>query len=374
MMFRSMMFGALLVLSVGCRVTTKVDAGCVGITCPTGGGVGAGGGTGGSTGGGTGGSTGGSGGSIGGGSGGGTVSDGGVATTITAAKGSTYPAKVALQGVVVTAVSFARKSTSTCAGTTPGVNASFWVADPSNSEIGVWVEKFHCDGDVEYFPQVGDILNVSGVIGFESNFQHQEGFRVMVKSQYDYISGKPQGYVCAATSTPPCEPFIVTKTGSMAALPVPSKPITFGGGSGAIKAEQGLRGARIKIDGPLTVADINPNFMHRVSALGAADNVYYGFELSNGVLVNNFRTRDGAALEDGGISHCDVRWIVGDGGTVTFPNGIVGVWDTYTMSPCEDGGTNPYCGRNIKGFVPGADAGVTYTNVLYPTDCADLTP
>jgi hypothetical protein len=129
----------------------------------------------------------------------------------------------------------------------------------------------------------------------------------------------------------------------------------------------------VKIDGPLTVTDLNPEALHRVSALGAADTRYNGFQLSNGILVNNFRTFDGAKTEDGGVSHCDVRWIIGDGGTVSFPNGIVGVWDTYTMASCTDGGTTLTSCFNNKGTIPGVpDSG--YTNVLYPTDCADYTP
>jgi hypothetical protein len=374
MTFRSMMIGSVAVLAMGCpRTMTKVDAGCVGITCPTVGG-GTGGAGGGTTGGG-GGATGGGGGTTGGGTGGGTQGDGGVPSTIAAAKMATFPSKVALTGVVVTAVSFARASaaTTTCAGSSSkGVNASFWVADPSSAEQGIWVSKFRCDENVDYFPVVGDVLNISGIIGFNSSFAQQEGYRVMVKSEFDFIPSKPSGYVCAPTSTPPCEPLVITKTGTMAPLPVVSKPITFGG-NGAIRTEQALRGVRIKIEGPLTVGNLNPEALHRVSALGANDTRYFGFELSNGVLVNNFRTFEGATLEDGGVSHCDVRNIVGDGGTVTFPNGIIGVWDTYTMSSCTDGGTSLTSCFNNKGTVPGVpDSG--YTNVLYPTDCADYTP
>ncbi|MDP1824704.1 MAG: hypothetical protein Q8L48_15725 [Archangium sp.] len=386
-MSRSMMMGAALIFAMGCRVTPKPDAGCVGITCPTGGGVGAGGGGGGGgatgggggggnvTGGGTGGgATGGGGGVTGGGTGG-----GGIPTTIQAAKGSTFPTRVNLQGVVVTAISFARLSAAStnCAklandgGLSKGVNASFWVADQNNAQFGIWVEKFRCDGDVDYFPQVGDIVNISGIIGFESSFQQQEGFRIMIKSEFDYIPSKPSGYVCDLSSTPPCEPFVIEKVGTMAPLPVVDVPITFGA-NGAIKAEPTYSGVRVRIAGPLTIGDIDPMALKRISAL-PNDTRYFGFGLSNGVLVNNFRTFEGATVEDGGVSHCDVRYVVGDGGTVTFPNGIVGVWDTYTHATCTDGGTSLTSCFNNRGTVPGApDA--NYTNVLYPTDCSDLTP
>lgn len=387
MMFRSMMMGAALMFAVGCRVTPKPDAGCVGITCPTGGGIGAGGGGGGTGGGTTGGGTGGGttgggtgGGTTGGGTGGGTTGGGtgggaGVPTTVQAAKAATYPAKVNLQGVVLTAISFAGRSTSTtlCAGTSSaGVTADFWVADPANPEFGVWVKKFRCDGDVDYFPAVGDVLNITGVIGIESGFSQRVGRRVVVKSEFDFIPGTPPGYVCAPSSTPPCEPLVVAKTGTMSPLPLVEKPATFGEG-GAIKAEQSTRGTRIRIAGPLTITNASPPALQRVSAFGANDTRYYGYELSNGVLVNDFRTFDNAALEDGGRSHCDQRWIVQDGGTVTFPNGIVGVWDTYTYAACVDGGTDLFRCFVNRGDIPGSpDSG--YTNVLYPTDCADLAP
>ena len=387
MMSRSMMMGAALIFAMGCRVTPKPDAGCVGITCPTGGGVGAGGGgAGGGTGGGTsgggtgGGTTGGGtgGGTTGGGTGGGATGGGGgtVPSTIAAAKALSFPTKVALQGVVVTAIGFARASAAStnCAGlSTKGVNASFWVADPANSQQGIWVRKFRCDDSADYFPVVGDIINVAGIIGFESGFQQQEGYRIMVKSEFDFIPSKPNGYVCALSSTPPCEPLVIAKTGSMAPLPVIDVPATFGNANGGlVKADPTFSGARVHVAGPLTVANANPTAMRLITA-APNNTTYYGYELSNGMLVSTFRTFEGYGLEDGGVSHCDVRNVINDGGSVTFPNGIVGVYDTYTHAACTDGGTNPFSCFNIRGNIPGTpDA--NYTNILYPTDCADLTP
>ncbi len=393
MTFRSMILGAAVVASSSALMacggrTPTPDAGCVGIACGIGGGTGFGGGTatgggGGATGGGGGGTTGGGGGTTGGGGGttgggGGSTGGGGGSTgipeTIQAAKGSTFPAEVNLKGVVVTAISFAGRSASTgadCAGTTSkGVNASFWVADPNSPQTGVWVEKFRCDREVDYFPQVGDVLDIKGMMGFESGFEDRVGFRVMVKSEFDYISNRPSGYTCELTSTPACRPLEITKTSTMSPLPVVDVANTFGGG-GAIKAEPTYAGARIKIAGPLTLSNPSPAALKRVSLL-ANDDRYYGYELSNGVLVNNFRTFAGVNLEDGGVSNCDVRAMVLDGGTVTFPNGIVGVWDSYTHAACADGGTASNCFKN-RGTVPGTpDA--NYTNVLYPTDCADHLP
>ncbi len=267
---------------------------------------------------------------------------------------------------------FARASTSTvCAGTsTRGINASFWLADPANPQIGIWAEKFRRDRDPDYFPQVGDVLNVSGIVGFESSFVQQDGYRVRVKSEFDFIPNKPVGYVCELTSTPPCEPFVVTKIGAMVPLPVVNVPTTFGGG-GAIRSHPAYLGARVKIAGPLTLTNASPEAFHRISAI-SNDTRYYGYQLSNGVLVDNFRVFEGAVLEDGGVSHCDLRTLAMGGSTVTFPNGIIGVWDTYTHASCTDGGTNLTGCFNNPGMIPGTDAG--FTHVLYPTDCADQMP
>jgi hypothetical protein len=274
--------------------------------------------------------------------------------------------------VVVTAISFARASTSSlCPGLgTAGVNASFWVADPANPQSGVWVDKFRCDNPPDYLPQVGDVLSISGVIGLESSFRQQDGYRTTVQSEFDYIPNKPIGYFCTLTSVPSCEPLVITRTSGTTPLPVVNVPSSFGSG-GAIQAAAAHVGARVKIAGPLTVTDVYPAALRRLSAL-PGDTRYFGYQLSNGVLVNNFRTFDGAVLEGGVVSRCDVRNVVLDGGTVTFPNGLIGVWDTYTHATCVDGGINLTNCLNNQGVVPGTAA--NYTHVLYPTDCADQAP
>ncbi len=357
---------------------TAIGGGAGGGTA-TGGGAGGGTATGGGTGGGipTGGGTGG-GTPNGGGTGGGTPTGGGTGgglstfTTIQAARAATPPVKVTLQGVVVTAISFARASTSsTCPGlSTPGVNASFWVADPANPQAGLWVDKFRCDAAADYFPQVGDVLSISGIISTESAFRQQEGYRTSLQSEFDSIPNKPVGYSCAATSVPPCEPLVITRTSTRTPLPTVNVPTTFGSGGG-IQAEPSYVGARVKIAGPLTVMNVYPTALRRLSAL-PGDTRSFGYQLSNGVLVNNFRTFDGAMLENGVVSRCDVRNVVLDGGTVTFPNGLIGVWDTYTHATCVDGGINLNNCFNNTGMVPGTTANLTH--VLHPTDCADQAP
>ncbi|MCA2977205.1 MAG: hypothetical protein INH37_02870 [Myxococcaceae bacterium] len=55
---------------------------------------------------------------------------------------------------------------------------------------------------------------------------------------------------------------------------------------------------------------------------------------------------------------------------VTFPNGLTGIWDTYTHAPCIG---NPNCGGDRDaGYVPGTSPTNPFTYVLYPTTCAEL--
>jgi hypothetical protein len=246
----------------------------------------------------------------------------------------------------------------------------------------VWVSKFRCDGAIDgdpmYFPVPGDIVNIRGIVGFDSQFNDRTAFRIVVKSEYDFLPSSMRPSVCETGAVPVCRPLIITKTGSMAALPAVNVPSTFGMG-GAIKAEPAYQGARIHIAGPLAAGNIRPTALKRISAV-PNDDVYFGWETNSGVLVNDFRIfgrpdGGGARLEDGGTSRCDVRYVILDGGMVMFPNGISGVWDSYAHASCADGGTNFTNCFNNRALVPGGpDSGLAYTNVLYPTDCADLNP
>jgi hypothetical protein len=97
----------------------------------------------------------------------------------------------------------------------------------------------------------------------------------------------------------------------------------------------------------------------------------FGFEVTGGILVNNFKTYD-QQWSDGGLVRCDWRQIAldaGSGHSVSFPNGISGVWDTYSHASCRDGGVGCNDGalhRNA-GLVP--DTNNSFTYVLYPTGC-----
>lgn len=292
--------------------------------------------------------------------------------TIGAAKGAKFPALVDLKGVVVTAVSFAApsvNSTSNCFDSaTKGVTASFWVADPNAAHSGIFVKKYRCDKPYDYVPAVGDVLDLKGYIGIEESFDiDREKKRFVVKQQFDFIfPTKPAR--CELSLN--CQPLDINKTGTVAALPDNQVDATFGEG-GAVKANSNYSGSRVKITGPLTLSDPRPLALKRVS-LVPGDDRYFGFQLSNGVLVNNFLTyatfaADGGLLEDGGTSGCDYRLVALDGGTVSFAS-VSGIWDSYTYLGCVDGGIDSRCFKNYS--VPGTDAGTT--NVLYPMSCRDF--
>ncbi len=299
--------------------------------------------------------------------------------TVAAAKAIKFPGLVNLKGVVVTAVAFASRSNSMgadCKGTnSKGTTAEFWVADPNNAQAGIYVTKFRCDTTVDYMPVVGDVLDLTGYIGIESKFTDREAFRWLVKQQYDFLSPKPRpaaGEAEACTAANSCQPLVITLKSQGAALPDNMVTATFGD-NGAIRANPTYAGARVKMAGPVSISNASPAAMRRIS-LVPGDNRYFGFQLSNGVLVNNYRTYatfapDGGLLEDGGTSTCDFRLVVLDGGALSFAS-IAGMWDSYSHAVCADGGVDFGCFKAGGGSVPGTDAGYTY--VLYPMNCADF--
>ncbi len=317
-------------------------------------------GTGGSTG--TGGSAG-TGGSVGtggsAGTGGSTGTGGGTGAaqevSVAGAKGLTYPAHVLLKGVVVTAVANNYLATTGSCASAGGWYASFYVADVASPENGIFVFKHCSDSPAVFQPVVGDLLTIDGFVGFQKKYVEREGYRVMIKSQYDFTAAPHTGAL----------PLTITKTGSMAPLADNQAPAGFGDAQGgAVQANKSLGGTRVHIPGPLTITSATPTAFKRISAV-PNDNTYFGFEVTGGVLVNNFKTYK--SFDDGGTPACDYRGNVADGGSVTFANGISGVWDTYTHAPCTDGGTSSSC-YAADGLIPGVDGG-KYTYVLYPMNC-----
>ncbi len=302
-----------------------------------------------------------------GGSGGGGGSDGGIATkTIAQVKQATFKDHVRVDGVVVTVVDYNKAGGSAaCTGASPpGWYAEFWVVDPADPSSGIWVDKYCTDLPTNFQPVPGDVLTIDGYFYTSSKFDDRSGYRYEIVSQYGMVASN-------------AAPLVITKTGTQSPPLVDVEaPTGFGNSDGGrVLANREFSGARVHVPGPLVVTDPNPVALKRVSGL-AGDTVHFGFEVTGGILVDDYRTY-GVTL-DGGTPRCDYRAVALDGGSVAFPNGISGVWDSYTHAPCEDGGTNlSACYlHQVAGYVPGtlgaaADGGnAKYTFVLYPMDCA----
>lgn len=275
--------------------------------------------------------------------------DGGIReVTIDQAKNATFCTEnLRLRGVVVVAVDDSYK------GSQGDYDTQFWVVDPANPTDGIMVDKFFTDTPGTYNPQVGDVLDIDGYLGTESKYEDRIGYRFIIKSQFG-CQAPANGMLKitkVTTATPPNDN---------------TAPSGFGNAQGGtVKANPELAGTRVHVPGPLTLTDPNPPAFKRVSNK-PGDTVHFGFEVTGGILVNNYKTF--GTTEDGGTERCDYRAFANDGGTVTFPNGIRGVWDSFTHAPCADGGTSLSCYKNA-GHIPGTDAG--YTFVLYPQDCAN---
>jgi hypothetical protein len=264
--------------------------------------------------------------------------------------------EVILEGVVVTSIS--RIDDRNAAG----ITADFWVADPNSPKDGIFVQKFRDDPQNSYRPVPGDVLTIRGFIQSKSRFNDREGYRKVIKNNFDVRGPNP------------VIPMIITKTGTRA--PLSDLPVSVASGfgnadGGAGRPNLDYLGARVHITDALTLTNPNPEAFKRLSAR-PNDDVYYGFEVTGSVLVNNNSTF-GTTPTDGGARRCDYRVQVNnDAGTVTFPDGIRGVWDTFTHAPCLDGGVNTFSCFNDAGVVPGTDN--RWTTVLYPEDCEDLEP
>jgi uncharacterized protein YdeI (BOF family) len=287
----------------------------------------------------------------------GTGTDAGPITlTVRAARELSEVREVILEGVVVTGIS--RIDTRNA----QGVTADFWVADPNNPKDGLFVQKFRTDPLNTYQPAAGDILTIRGFVQSKSRFNDREGYRRVIKNNFDVRGGGPE------------IPMTITKTGTRAPLSDLPVSITtnFGNSDGGVgRPNQDYLGARVHITDALTLTNPNPMAFKRLSGR-ENDDVYYGFEVTGGVLVNN-NTTFGPAPTDGGVRKCDYRVMVNnDAGTVTFPDGIKGVWDTFTHAPCLDGGVSTFNCFNDAGVVPGTDN--RWTTALYPDDCEDLDP
>ncbi len=285
--------------------------------------------------------------------------DGG--TTISAIRGAAFCSeKVKLKNVVITSIA------NSFAGTAGDYQAQFWVGDPAKLKDGIYVDKFFTDPSIpaKFEPKTGQIVDIEGYTFKQSKFTDRIAYRVTLKSQFSCI-GPDGGFYN------PAGPLTVTLIDAGTLPAAPMAPAGFGNAmGGTVKANSDYRSARVFVPGPLTITNPSPQALKRVS-LDPTDTTYFGFEVTGGILVNNFNTFDRFQADAGLQVRCDYRKMMLDGGSVVFPNGITAVYDTYSHASCEDGGTScPATARRNAGIVPGTTNDFTY--VLYPADCTEL--
>lgn len=223
---------------------------------------------------------------------------------------------------------------------------SFWVVDPANPKQGLWVYKSYRDSPTSYEVKVGDRIDLEGWV------RHQDGrepFTAWRPRLVDLVITR------VGTLTPPSDHALSPSTG-------------FGNADGGFgRPNPEYAGSRVHLTGPLSLTNPRPTAMRHVSD-DPEDPRSFGFEVEGGILVHDARTAGGT---DGG--GCDWRERALDGGSVVFPQGLRGVWETYTYAPCQDrASTDAGCLRE-PALVPGTalpdGGGNLFTYVLHPQNC-----
>ncbi|NTX13260.1 hypothetical protein HUA76_20865 [Myxococcus sp. CA056] len=259
---------------------------------------------------------------------------------------------VTLDNVVVTAVSNVSR------GSAGDFIARFWVVNPCFPKEGIYVDKFYTDVITNYEPVVGDVLTITGFFrrfypnGDDNVPAGRDAYRPVIKSDFQLNVAGVKGKLS------------ITKRGSGQILPDNAAPANFGNSEGgSTKPNPEFAGSRVHIPGPITITNAKPAALRQYPNDPENHN-YVGFEVTGGVLVASYKT----------YQACDLRASADDGGTVTFPNGIRGVWETFTNTPCTDGGTVTTdggsrfnCNTFGDGVIPGTQNDYTY--VLYPMTC-----
>ncbi|RKG72892.1 hypothetical protein D7W79_27090 [Corallococcus exercitus] len=276
--------------------------------------------------------------------------DAGTAGQIAAARKAPFNTKVTLRDVVVTDVDYEKLGNDGAQW-----RSFFWVTDPAFPKEGLYITKFYDDMPDTYRPTPGNKIDVEGYFGTEPNYQPFSGRRHHLANDFRnakklVITVKSDGGV---DERPAANEVTVADLQASLAVAQNTAPYV---------------GTRVHLAGPLTLTNAQPTQFQRLDSANSGT-IYYGFEVTGGILVYQDKTRDRSG--DGG-TRCDYQKAALDGGAVTFPNGISGVWDTYTFAPCTDGGTDiTGCGNNSSDSgVPGTDQRYTYT--LIPQDCTDL--
>ncbi|MCK8496326.1 hypothetical protein OWM54_05075 [Myxococcus sp. MISCRS1] len=264
--------------------------------------------------------------------------------------------RVSLNNVVVTAVSNIQK------GSSGDIIARFWVVSPCFPKEGIYVDKYYTDHETtvagKYEPVVGDVLDITGLYreflpdGDDNVPAGRDAYRPVIKNDFRLNVSGATGKIA------------FNKRGSGQVLADNEAPANFGNAEGGTaQPNPEYAGSRVHIPGPITITNARPPAFRQYPDDPTNDN-YLGFEVTGGVLVANYKT----------YQTCDLRVSADDGGTVTFPNGIRGVWETFTNTPCVDGGTTTTdagtrftCNDYGDGVIPGTENKFTY--VLYPMNC-----
>jgi hypothetical protein len=238
-------------------------------------------------------------------------------------------------------------------GTQGDSQAKFWVQDLRDNRQGLWISKSFTDLPRTYQPVVGELLHIRGF--YKSQFPTWDRFGYR----------RQLGNGCSAPVRNDGGVLIIEIVdGGVGSIPVTAMPGFGDSMNGNRRPNPDLGSTRVFIPGPVSLTSATPVPLSRLNA-DAGVGGFNGFEITGGVLVNNAFTFGN--YPDGG-PRCDWRARAADGGTVTFPNGLTGIWDTYTHAPCLG---NPNCsGDRDAGSVPFTNN--QYTYVLYPTECAEL--
>jgi hypothetical protein len=262
--------------------------------------------------------------------------------SVAQARGASSGTWVRLENVVIQTVE------STTLGPQGEYRSTFWVVDPANSRQGLWVSKSSQDVPTTYVPRVGDRIDLEGWIQSRSRFE-------------PFTAWRPQltrlAITRLGTLTPPADHPVSLSTG-------------FGNADGGFaRPNPEYAGARVHIAGPLSLTNPNPRALQQVSD-DPEDPRFFGFEVQGGILVRAYKT---VGESDGGEERCDWRRKALDGGSVLFPQGLRGVWETYSYAACQDrASTDAGCLRE-SAVVPGTEGrdggGNPFTYVLHPQNC-----
>ncbi|MBN9683937.1 MULTISPECIES: hypothetical protein [unclassified Corallococcus] len=279
--------------------------------------------------------------------------DAGTANQIAATRKLSFGTKATLRNVVVTDVDYEKLGNDG-----KQWRSFFWVTDPAAPTEGLYITKFYDDVPDTYRPQPGNTIDVEGFFGTEPNYQPFSGRRHHLAN--DYRNNQKLNITVKSDAGIDARPAAneVTAEQLQASL-------------AAAQATAPYVGTRVHLAGPLTLTNPQPSQLQRLDKEDAGT-LFYGFEVTGGILVYHDKTRSRTFSDGGTFEGCDFQKAALDGGAVTFPNGISGVWDTYTFAGCTNGSSDiTGCGDNDRDSgVPGTDQRYTYT--LIPQGCEDL--